>query len=75
MGAAAPLLPATRIPGGPWPVHARFTLLNVGDIHVEGLDFRPTVAVTESRYELRAGGFDGAVVHLWEDGRVLIANP
>ena len=59
--------------------HGRYahdlTLLNVGDIHVEGLDFRPTVQVTESRYELRAAGFDGAVVHLREDGRVTIASP
>ena len=56
--------------------HGRYaddlTLLNARDITVEGLDFRPTVQVTESGYELRAGGFDGAVVHLRQDGRVLV---
>ena len=58
--------------------HGRYahdlTLLNVGNIDVEGLDFRPAVQVTESRYELRAAGFDGAVVHLREDGRVLVTR-
>jgi hypothetical protein len=56
--------------------HGRYaddlTLLNARDITVEGLDFRPTVQVTESGYELRAGGFDGAAVHLRQDGRVLV---
>ena len=58
--------------------HGRYahdlTLLNGADIHVEGLDFRPTVQVTDSLYELRAAGFDGAVVHLREDGRVLVTR-
>ena len=54
--------------------HGRYasdlSLLNVRDIRVEGLDFKPTVQVTDASYELRAAGFDGAVVHLRQDGRV-----
>jgi hypothetical protein len=58
--------------------HGRFAqdlaLLNVRNIQVEGLDFKPTVQVTDSLYELRAGGFDGAVVHLRQDGRVWVTR-
>ena len=58
--------------------HGRYaqdlSLLNVRDIQVEGLDFKPTVQVTDSLYELRAGGFDGAVVHLRQDGRVWVTR-
>ena len=74
MGPAAPLLPPTPIPRGPRAVAHDLTLLNVGNIDVEGFDFRPALQVTESRYKLRAAGFDGAVVHLREDGRVLVAR-
>jgi hypothetical protein len=44
--------------------------LNVQDIRVEGIEFRPSIQVTDSLYELRAAGFDGTVVHLRQDGRV-----
>jgi hypothetical protein len=58
--------------------HGRYThdlaLLKGPDIHVEGLDFRPTVQVTDSLYELRAAGFDGAVVRLRQDGRVWVTR-
>ena len=50
------------------------SLLNVGDIHVDGLDFKPSMQVTDSLYELRAAGFEGAVVHLRQDGRVWITR-
>ena len=58
--------------------HGRYadelSLLNAADIRVEGIDFRPTVKVTDSLYELRAGGFDGAIVHLRQDGRVWVTR-
>jgi hypothetical protein len=43
-------------------------------IQVEGLEFRPTMQATDSRYELRANGFDGIAVHLREDGRVWLTR-
>jgi hypothetical protein len=46
--------------------------LNVQDIRVDGIDFRPSIQVTDSLYELRAPGFDGAAVHLRQDGRVWV---
>jgi hypothetical protein len=59
-------------------VHGRYahdlSLLDVRDIQVEGIEFRPEVQVTDSLYELRAGGFDGAVVRLRQDGRVLVTG-
>jgi hypothetical protein len=46
--------------------------LRVDDIRVEGLEFRPSLAATPSRYEVTAPVFDGVFVHLTEDGRVWI---
>lgn len=48
--------------------------LNVADIKVEGLGFRPTIQVTDSLYEIRAAGFDGAIVRLRHDGRVWVTR-
>jgi hypothetical protein len=48
--------------------------LNVQDVRVEGIEFRPSIQVTDSLYELRAAGFDGAVVHLRQDGRVWVTR-
>ena len=48
--------------------HGRYasdlSLLNVADIRVDGMEFRPSIQVTDSLYELRAAGFDDAVLHL-----------
>jgi hypothetical protein len=46
--------------------------LGAADIRIDGLDFAPSMQVTESLYEIRADGFDGAVVHLSQDGRVWV---
>ena len=58
--------------------HGRYahdlSLLNVQDIQVEGIDFKPALQVTDSLYELQAGGFEGAVVHLRQDGRVWVTR-
>jgi Carbohydrate family 9 binding domain-like len=58
--------------------HGRFaddlSQLNVRDIHVDGIDFTPSLQVTDSLYELRAPGFDEAVVHLRQDGRVWVTR-
>ena len=48
--------------------------LQAANIKVEGLEFRPSLQVTDSLYELRTPGFDGAVVHLRQDGRTWIAR-
>ena len=50
------------------------SLLNVGNIRVDGMEFRPSIQVTDSLYELRAAGFDDAVVHLRQDGRVWVTR-
>jgi hypothetical protein len=48
--------------------------LNVADIHVEGLDFRPDIHATPSMYQISAPGFDGATVHINHDGRVWLTR-
>ena len=49
---------------------ARLDALSVGDIRVDGLEFRPVMHSTPSFYEIIAPGFGGAVVHIDQDGRV-----
>ena len=44
--------------------------LNVSNIQVDGLEFRPVMHSTPSFYEVIAPGFSGAVVHIDQDGRV-----
>jgi hypothetical protein len=46
--------------------------LDAGQIRVEGLEFRPSMQVTPTQYEISAPGFDGAIVHLRQDGKVWI---
>jgi hypothetical protein len=60
--------------------HRRYAraLTELGDartIAVEGLAFAPTLQSTDSLYELQAPGFDGATVHLSQDGRVWLTRP
>lgn len=49
--------------------------LHASDIRVEGLAFAPTMQVTDSLYEIRANGFDGARVHLRQDGKTWVTRP
>jgi Carbohydrate family 9 binding domain-like len=44
--------------------------LNAADIRIDGIDFRPQLHATPSLYEMIATGFDGALVHIDQDGRV-----
>ena len=44
--------------------------LGVRDIHVDGLDFRPSLQVTYSMYEITARGFGGKLLHIRQDGKV-----
>ena len=44
------------------------------NIRVEGIDFRPVMQGTQSLYEITATGFDGAVVHIDQDGRVWVTR-
>lgn len=48
--------------------------LNVSDIRVDGIDFKPAMQTTASTYEITASGFDGATVHLTHDGRVWLTR-
>ena len=54
--------------------HGRYapdlSALRASDIRVEGLDFAPSMQVTDSLYEIRATGFDGVVVRIRQDGKV-----
>ena len=58
--------------------HGRYahdlSMLNAGDIQIEGMEFKPSLQVTDSLYELQANGVDGTVVHLRQDGRVWITR-
>jgi len=44
--------------------------LDVANIRVDGLEFRPVLHATPSFYEIVAPGFGGAVLHIDQDGRV-----
>ncbi len=54
---------------------ANLAALDAAAIRVDGLDFAPTLQATASLYELTAPGFDGATVHLRQDGRTWITRP
>ena len=53
---------------------ASLEALNSGDIRVQGIDFRPVLHATPSLYEITAAGFNGAVVHIRQDGRVWVTR-
>jgi Carbohydrate family 9 binding domain-like len=46
--------------------------LRAETIAVDGLNFRPMLSSTESQYEIRAEGFQGAVVRIRQDGKVSV---
>ena len=48
--------------------------LDAGDIRVDGLEFRPAIDAAPTLYEITAKGFDGAVVHINQDGRVWVTR-
>ena len=48
--------------------------LNASDIRVDGIEFRPVLHASGSLYEITANGFDGAVVHITNDGRVWVES-
>jgi hypothetical protein len=48
--------------------------LRASDIRVDGLDFRPVLQATPTLYEITAHGFDGATVHISQDGRVWLTR-
>lgn len=58
--------------------HSRYAAdleaLDAASVRVEGLEFRPSMQVTDSQYEIRANGFDGAVVHIRQDGKVWLTR-
>ena len=48
--------------------------LKASDIVVDGLEFRPVIQATATRYEISASGFGGTVVHIDQDGRVWVTR-
>ena len=48
--------------------------LRAETITAEGIEFRPVLSSTESQYEIRAQGFEGVVVRIRQDGRVLVGK-
>lgn len=58
--------------------HAMFATtldaLNVSDIRVDGLDFKPVMQTTASGYEITASGFEGTTVHITHDSRVWVTR-
>ena len=49
--------------------------LRASEIRVEALEFKPEMQSTASLYEISAKGFDGATVHIRQDGKVWITRP
>jgi hypothetical protein len=49
-------------------------MLQADNIRVEGLTFAPKLQVTDSLYEITASGFNGAVLHLRQDGKVWVTR-
>jgi len=58
--------------------HGRYatdlSALDASNIRVDGLELNLSMQVTDSLYELRANGVDGAVVRLRQDGKVWITK-
>jgi len=48
--------------------------LHASDIRVDGVDFHPVLHATPSLYEIAAKGFNGAVAHITQDGRVWLTR-
>jgi hypothetical protein len=48
--------------------------LNAGDIHVDGVDFKPVLRTTASGFEITTVGFGNSVVHIAHDGRVWVSK-
>ena len=48
--------------------------LAVANVRVDGLDFRPSMEVAGSLYEISATGFDGAIVRIRQDGKVWVTS-
>ncbi len=53
---------------------ATLAALDAGNVRVEGLAFRPSMEATSTLYEIRADGFNGAVVRIRQDGRVWVTQ-
>jgi hypothetical protein len=48
--------------------------LNAAEIRYDGLEFRPIIHATPLTYHISAPGFDGATVHINQDGRVWLTR-
>jgi len=48
--------------------------LNAAQIRVEGIEFRPTIHATALTYQISAPGFDGATVHINDEGRIWLTR-
>jgi hypothetical protein len=48
--------------------------LKAAEIRVEGLEFRPAMTATAAMYEITAKGFNGATLHINQEGRVWLTR-
>ena len=48
--------------------------LKAPEIQVEGLEFRPAMTATSAMYEITAKGFNGATLHINQEGRVWLTR-
>jgi hypothetical protein len=53
---------------------ADLAALDANAITVDGLEFRPSMQATDRFYEISAPGFDGATVHIRQDGKVWLTR-
>ena len=48
--------------------------LDAAGVRVDGLEFQPVLEAASTHYEIAAKGFDGALVHINQDGRVWVTR-
>lgn len=53
---------------------ADLAALDASAVNVDGLEFRPSMQATDSLYEIRATGVNGAVVRIRQDGKVWVTR-
>ena len=73
VGASSPVLSSAPLSATSGGYAATLDTLNAANIRVEGLEFRPALRTAVALRDHRAG-FDGAVVHIDQDGRVWVTR-
>ena len=71
---APPVLSPAPSPVDGRPLRSTLDALDVRTIAVEGLAFQPTMQAIDKSYDISAPGFDGATVHIRQDGKVWLTR-